>query len=99
MLDKRNHDRSITSLGWNKECIASIKDDAGRTLMGNQIIFSRINNTPKGDEPLVTDGWDVRLHNKPNHILHHLYANNISNTVFLTGDSHSNWVSDLVWLD
>jgi alkaline phosphatase D len=31
--------------------------------------------------------------------LHHLYTNNIANTVFLAGDSHANWVSDLVWLD
>jgi len=27
-----------------------------------------------------------------------LYENDISNTVFLAGDSHASWVSDLVWL-
>jgi alkaline phosphatase D len=34
-----------------------------------------------------------------NRTLHHLYSNAISNTAFLAGDSHANWVSDLVWLD
>lgn len=28
-----------------------------------------------------------------------MYTNNIPNTAFLAGDSHANWVSDLVWLD
>ena len=28
-----------------------------------------------------------------------MYSHNIPNTVFLAGDSHANWVSDLVWLD
>jgi alkaline phosphatase D len=28
-----------------------------------------------------------------------LYDNNIANTIFISGDSHANWVSDLVWLD
>jgi alkaline phosphatase D len=34
-----------------------------------------------------------------NRTLHHLYSNEIPNTAFLAGDSHANWVSDLVWLD
>lgn len=34
-----------------------------------------------------------------NRTLSHLYTNNIPNVVFLAGDSHANWVSDLVWLD
>jgi alkaline phosphatase D len=34
-----------------------------------------------------------------NRTLHHLYSNAIPNTAFLAGDSHANWVSDLVWLD
>jgi alkaline phosphatase D len=35
MLDTRNYDRSITTLGWNDDYVAKIKDDAGRTLMGS----------------------------------------------------------------
>jgi alkaline phosphatase D len=34
-----------------------------------------------------------------NRTLNHLYSNKIDNTAFLAGDSHANWVSDLVWLD
>jgi len=36
MLDTRNYDRSITTLGWNDDYVAEIKDDAGRTLMGSR---------------------------------------------------------------
>jgi alkaline phosphatase D len=84
MLDTRNYDRSITTLGWNDDYVAEIKDDAGRTLMGshqenwfynqlsksndrgavwriigNQIIFSNINGSARG-ESLNADQWDVR---------------------------------------
>jgi alkaline phosphatase D len=34
-----------------------------------------------------------------NRTLNHLYSNNIGNNIFLAGDSHASWVSDLVWLD
>lgn len=33
-----------------------------------------------------------------NRTLEHLYNNEINNNIFLAGDSHQNWVSDLVWL-
>jgi alkaline phosphatase D len=92
MLDTRNYDRSITTLGWNNEYVAEIKDDAGRTLMGshqenwfygqlsksndrgatwrivgNQIIFSRINNTARSadGEWLNADQWDVSIETVP----------------------------------
>lgn len=84
MLDTRNYDRSITTLDWNDEYVAKIKDDAGRTLMGshqenwfynqlsksnkrgatwriigNQIVFSRINETASFGSWLNADQWDV----------------------------------------
>lgn len=125
MLDTRNYDRSITTLGWNDEYVAAIKDDAGRTLMGshqenwfynqlskssergavwrivgNQIVFSRINNTARSSdgEWLNADQWDGYTASR-NRTLSHLYSHSIPNTIFLAGDSHANWVSDLVWLD
>ncbi|KAL8783706.1 MAG: hypothetical protein Q9213_004445 [Squamulea squamosa] len=118
VLDTRNYDRSITTLGWNDDYIPLIADDAGRTLMGshqenwfyrqlsesagrgatwriigNQIIFSRV------VESFGTNGdnWNGYVANR-NRTLKHLYDNNIGNNVFLAGDSHQNWVSDLVWL-
>lgn len=84
MLDTRNYDRSITTLGWNDDYVAELKDDAGRSLMGshqenwfynqlskssnrgatwriigNQIVFSRINNTARNEDWLNADQWDV----------------------------------------
>jgi alkaline phosphatase D len=67
-------------------------------VIGNQIIFSRMNNTAVYGEALNADQWDGYQSNR-NRTLNHLYSKNISNTAFLAGDSHANWVSDLVWLD
>ena len=36
ILDTRNYDRSITTLGWNNDYIDHIRDDASRTLMGSR---------------------------------------------------------------
>ncbi|EAQ85002.1 hypothetical protein CHGG_09016 [Chaetomium globosum CBS 148.51] len=114
ILDTRNYDRSITSLGWNDHYIDTIRDDASRTLMGSrqenwfynqltqsskrgaawrvigsQIVFSEIGNSG--------DNWQGYLANR-NRTLQHLYDNKIDNNVFLAGDSHQNWVSDVTWL-
>ncbi|KAI1828057.1 alkaline phosphatase-like protein [Xylaria intraflava] len=118
VLDTRNYDRSITSLGWNDEYIDLIRDDASRSLMGsrqenwfynqlsasskrgatwrlvgNQILFSPIVES----YGLSGDNWNGYIANR-NRTLKHLYDNKIGNNVFLAGDSHQNWVSDLVWL-
>ncbi|KAI0009766.1 PhoD-like phosphatase-domain-containing protein [Xylariaceae sp. FL0662B] len=118
ILDTRNYDRSITSLGWNDGYIDLIRDDASRTLMGshqenwfyneltkssrrgatwrlvgNQIIISRI---VEASGALSGDNWNGYVANR-NRTLKHLYDNGIGNNVFLAGDSHQNWVSDLAW--
>ncbi|KAI9794943.1 MAG: hypothetical protein M1833_007317 [Piccolia ochrophora] len=69
-------------------------------LIGNQIVFSRMNQSfDLGNEnPLNYDAWDGYQSNR-NRTLNHIYKNNISNNIFLSGDSHASWVSDLVWLD
>ncbi|KAM0719745.1 hypothetical protein Q7P37_003878 [Cladosporium fusiforme] len=127
MLDTRNYDRSITTLGgWNDDYITQISNDAGRTLMGSdqenwfynqliasgergatwrligsQIVFSRINVTTwfgTEENPYNSDAWDGYMSNK-NRTLKTLADNNIGNNIMMAGDSHLNWVSDLVWLD
>lgn len=126
MLDTRYYDRSITDVGWNSAYIQDIRNDPGRSLMGqaqegwfyrqlsesaarnatwriigNQIVFSRMNITSwfgSIEEPFNVDQWDGYMSNR-NRTLQHLYENNISNNIMLAGDSHNNWVSDLVWLD
>lgn len=80
-----------------------LKDSSARgatwRIIGNQIVFSRMNESlALGDEdPLNYDSWDGYQSNR-NRTFSTLYENNINNTVFLAGDSHASWVSDLVWL-
>ncbi|KAE8445639.1 hypothetical protein EG329_012936 [Mollisiaceae sp. DMI_Dod_QoI] len=78
----------------------SSKRGAAWRIIGNQIVFSRINESISygNENPLDYDAWDGYLANK-NRTLAHLYDNKINNTIFLAGDSHASWVSDLVWLD
>ena len=49
------------------------------------------------DKPYLChkDAWDGYRQNRLR-ILNHLQTNNIDNTLILSGDSHANWVSDLV---
>ena len=126
VLDTRNYDRSITDLSWNTDYVTSIRNDAGRSLMGsnqenwfyrtlseskergatwrivgNQIVFSRVNITSwfgSAEEPYNVDQWDGYTANR-NRTYQHLYGNQIDNTIMLAGDSHANWVSDLLWVD
>ncbi|KAL9594562.1 MAG: hypothetical protein Q9219_006965 [cf. Caloplaca sp. 3 TL-2023] len=62
-------------------------------VIGNQIIFSRIIE----GFGVNGDNWNGYTANR-NRTLKHLYDNNIGNNIFLAGDSHQNWVSDLTWL-
>jgi alkaline phosphatase D len=70
-------------------------------LIGSQIVFSRINVTTwfgSEENPYNSDAWDGYMANK-NRTLKTLADNNIGNNIMMAGDSHANWVSDLVWLD
>lgn len=79
---------------------ASAARGATWRLVGSQVIFSRMNlSVGLGDaNPYNYDAWDGYAANR-NRTLSHLYANGIGNNIFLAGDSHASWVSDLVWLD
>jgi alkaline phosphatase D len=67
----------------------SSKRGAAWRVIGSQVIFSEIGN--------AGDTWQGYLANR-NRTLQHLYDNKIGNNVFLAGDSHRNWVSDVTWL-
>ncbi|KAF3919124.1 hypothetical protein ABW21_db0207104 [Orbilia brochopaga] len=71
-------------------------------LIGSQTVFSYLNQSRPGaggEFPAISrDSWLGYLANR-NRTLHHLYSNDIPNNVFLAGDSHQAWVSDLVWLN
>lgn len=69
-------------------------------LVGSQIVFSRVNESIPGNSNSAFDydAWDGYQANR-NRTLQHLYREGIGNNIFLAGDSHASWVSDLVWLD
>ncbi|KAF2120145.1 PhoD-like phosphatase-domain-containing protein [Lophiotrema nucula] len=78
---------------------SSQKRGATWRVIGSQIIFSRINESLAygDDNPFDYDAWDGYESNR-NRTLSLLYNNDIQNNIFLAGDSHASWVSDLVWL-
>ncbi|CAJ2502024.1 Uu.00g048770.m01.CDS01 [Anthostomella pinea] len=99
-IDLIRNDASRTLMGsrqenwfYNQLSNSSSRGAAWR-IIGNQIIFSRIIES----YGLGGDNWSGYVANR-NRTLKHLYDNDIGNNVFLAGDSHQNWVSDLVWLD
>ena len=71
-----------------------------RRVIGSQTVFSRINESISygNVDPLDYDAWDGYQSNR-NRTFQTLYDNNIGNNIVISGDSHANWVSDLVWLD
>ncbi|KAJ1331193.1 alkaline phosphatase D [Microdochium nivale] len=99
-IDLIRDDASRSLMGSHQEnwfyntLTKSQKRGATWRIIANQIIFSRIEES----YGLSGDNWSGYTANR-NRTLKHLYDNDISNTVFLAGDSHQNWVSDVVWLD
>ncbi|KAF2750210.1 hypothetical protein M011DRAFT_474675 [Sporormia fimetaria CBS 119925] len=100
-IDRIRDDASRSLMGSHQENWfyrqLSESSERGATwrLVGNQLVFSRI---ARAGATLSGDTWQGYRANR-NRTLAHLYNNAISNTVFLAGDSHQNWVSDLVWQD
>jgi len=81
----------------------SESNDRGATwrIIGNQIVFSRVNISSwfgTFENPYNSDQWDGYMSNR-NRTFEQMYTKNIGNNIMLAGDSHANWVSDLVWLD
>ncbi|KAI1799189.1 phosphodiesterase/alkaline phosphatase D precursor [Daldinia bambusicola] len=100
------NDASRTLMGPRQEAwfYRTLRESSTRgatwRIIGNQIVFSRINQSlaTGGKLPFNYDQWDGYQANR-NRTFQTLYENSIGNNVFLAGDSHSSWVSDLVWLD
>ncbi|TDZ15316.1 Alkaline phosphatase D [Colletotrichum orbiculare MAFF 240422] len=100
-----SNDASRSLMGPRQESwfYRALRDSSTRgaawRVIGNQIIFSRMNESlALGPEnPLNYDQWDGYQANR-NRTFQVLYEQNVSNNIFLAGDSHASWVSDLVWL-
>ncbi|RCI15920.1 hypothetical protein L249_2835 [Ophiocordyceps polyrhachis-furcata BCC 54312] len=99
-IDRIRNDPSRTLMGSRQErwFYRSLSESQSRgarwRIIGNQIVFSRVLDKTGA---LANDDWNGYVANR-NRTLQHLYGNNINNTIFLAGDSHENWVSDLAWL-
>ena len=102
-----SNDASRTLMGSHQEnwfyrqLSTSSQRGATWRIIGNQIVFSRMNLTSwfaTYENPYNGDQWDGYIANR-NRTFQHLYDQNIGNNIMLAGDSHANWVSDLVWLD
>lgn len=80
--------------------IQSANRGATWRVIGSQTVFSRTNESlAYGNvDPLDYDAWDGYQANR-NRTFNTLYSHNISNNIMISGDSHANWASDLVWLD
>ncbi|KAH8671440.1 alkaline phosphatase-like protein [Xylariales sp. PMI_506] len=97
-IDTTKDEAGRTLMGSRQEkwFYRSLSDSANRgatwRIVANQVIFSRLATPTDG----FLDSWNGYAANR-NRTLKHLYDNNIGNNIFLAGDSHENWVSDLVW--
>jgi len=82
------------------QLISSKQRAATWRVIGSQTVFSRINESiAYGNvNPLDYDAWDGYQANR-NRTFQTLYDNKIDNNIVISGDSHANWVSDLIWLD
>lgn len=83
---------------FHRQLSESQERGAAWRIIGNQMIFSRMNMSAEGGRTLDVDAWDGYVSTR-NRTLQHIYDNGIQNVILLAGDSHQNWVSDLVWLD
>ncbi|KAK4569486.1 hypothetical protein LTR86_003249 [Recurvomyces mirabilis] len=84
-----------------RQLIDSQDRGAAWRIIGNQIVFSRVNISSwfgTFENPYNEDQWDGYQANR-NRTFHAMYEHGINNNVMLAGDSHANWVSDLVWLE
>ena len=77
-----------------------VESKATWRVIGSQTVFSRLNESISygNEDPLDYDAWDGYQANR-NRTYQTLYENKIGNNIFIAGDSHANWVSDLIWLD
>ncbi|KAG5727629.1 Alkaline phosphatase D [Termitomyces sp. T112] len=88
-VEKENVDL-VARQGLSDTLSESKKREAVWRVVGQQIVFTQLSFNGTFD----VDAWDGYRANRAR-ILDHLYQNEISNTVILSGDSHANWVSDL----
>ncbi|WEW54972.1 alkaline phosphatase [Emydomyces testavorans] len=104
-VKKLKDEASHTLMGSRQEnwfyrnLIKSARRGAKWRVIGSQIVFSQINESAAFGESRAfnLDAWNGYQANR-NRTFKTLYDNKIDNNILIAGDSHANWVSDLVWL-
>ncbi|KAM5459563.1 putative alkaline phosphatase [Microsporum canis] len=83
-----------------RNLIESAERGAKWRVIGSQVVFSHINESAAfgAARNLNNDAWSGYQANR-NRTFKALYDHKIPNNIMIAGDSHANWVSDLVWLD
>ncbi|RDW72710.1 alkaline phosphatase D family protein [Aspergillus mulundensis] len=66
-------------------------------VIGNQLVFAHIQQVNEdGSLSFNADAWTGYRANQ-NRTLRHLYENGIGDNINIAGDTHVNWVSDMIW--
>jgi alkaline phosphatase D len=72
-----------------------LKSKAAWKVIGNQVIFSEVDQSgPYPSQPRNLDSWDGFPYEQKK-IASLIRDNNISNTVFITGDTHASWAFEV----
>ncbi|KAE8147732.1 PhoD-like phosphatase-domain-containing protein [Aspergillus avenaceus] len=102
-IEQIHNDAGRTLMGgrqeswFERQLTTSKKRGAKWRVIGSQLRFARLGRETNGEVVYELDSWEGYRANQ-NRTLRHLYDNDIGNNIMLAGDTHANWVSDLVWL-
>lgn len=81
-----------TQLNWFKNQLS--ESDATWKIIGNQVIFSPLDVSRVYESPVNFDAWDGYERERTS-IASHLKNEEISNVVFVTGDTHTSWAFEV----
>ncbi|BCS17507.1 alkaline phosphatase D family protein [Aspergillus puulaauensis] len=83
---------------WFYRQLSESKDRGAKwRVIGNQLVFAHIEQQDEdGSITFSTDAWTAYRANQ-NRTLKHMYENEITNNINIAGDTHVNWVSDMIW--
>jgi len=82
-----------TQLNWFKNQLETSK--AKWKVIGNQVIFAPCDlSKVRPERPINLDAWDGYAYER-NHIVDFLNKSSVSNTIFVTGDTHSSWAFEV----
>ncbi|KAL5341432.1 PhoD-like phosphatase-domain-containing protein [Aspergillus crustosus] len=83
---------------WFYRQLSESKDRGAKwRVIGNQLVFAHVQQqAADGSMSFSTDSWTAYRANQ-NRTLKHMYENEIANNINIAGDTHVNWVSDMIW--